>query len=54
MFCFFRFFSNKPKVIPNKELDEFDIRFGFMLKYKITDIGSYNRTKDYFYYLNQK
>jgi hypothetical protein len=45
---FTRFFSflSKPKI---KELDEFDKRFGFMLKYKIVTKKSYDSVKFYFF-----
>jgi len=49
----FNFFSNKHKSIPDEGLDEFDKRFGFMLKYSLDDIDSYNMVKEYFY-SNQK
>lgn len=49
MFSFLKCFSNKPKSIPNEELDEFDRRFGFMLTHLGEDQNTYNMVKDYFY-----
>jgi hypothetical protein len=46
MFTRFISFLSKPKI---KELDEFDKRFGFMLKHKITTKKSYDSVKAYYF-----
>ena len=45
MFKKFISFLSKPKV---KELDEFDKRFGFILKHRITTKKSYDSVKAYY------